>query len=227
MTRESIKSKIAALLAKAEGTDNQFEAATFMAKVNELLERHQMEMHEIRASMGDKDPMGFQKGETNIYASAIWIRNVGGALAVLYGCTLIYRRMGNHTTYDVVGRESSRTTFELMLPFIVSQVRVQAKTLISKGLTKSVAEREVAQALEHRIWLLSRKAVEQREVAVGKGLIPVSDLKAAVAEYFPDLKEARPRNLDFGRLAEEQAAKISINIQATDKQDKKKVLPSA
>lgn len=216
MTTESIKTKIAALLAKAEGTDNQFEADAFMAKVNELLEKHQIEMHEVRAAQGDRDPMGKQKGETNIYASMLWARGVAGQLARYYGCKFVYWKIGNHFSYQIVGRDSARVTFELMFPYVVSQVRQQAKRLANDfGMTRSVAEREVGQALELRIAKLAREAEGQRQTLVGKGLIPVSDLDAAMAEFFPDCKQGRAKTLRFSNAARELAEKVSLNVQAT------------
>jgi hypothetical protein len=217
MTRESIKSKIAALLAKAEGTDNEFEAATFMAKVNELLERHQIEMHEIRAAQGDQDPMGKQAGETNIYASMLWARQVAGTLAAYYGCRYVYWKIGNHFKYQVDGRESARMTFELMLPFIISQVRQQGKRLAKDyGYTTAVAERQIGQALWVRISRLVSAANAHRAELTGKGLIPVSDLDAAFADFFPNAKTSKAKaKVSFSHAAENAADKVSLHHQAT------------
>jgi hypothetical protein len=219
MTRESIKSKIAALLAKAEGTDNEFEAASFMAKVNELLEKHQIEMHEVRQAQGDQDPMGRQKGETNIYASMLWARQVAGSLAQYYGCRYIYWKNKNHFSYEIVGRESARMTFELMLPFVISQVRQQAKRINVgryNATTKSVMEREVGQALWVRISRLVRSAEQHRIVLTGKGLIPVSDLDAAVSDFFPNVKKSKGKaKVTFGRDAQAAADKVSLHHQAS------------
>jgi len=218
MTRESIKTKIAALLAKAEGTDNEFEAQTFMAKVNELLEKHQIEMHEIRQAQGDQDPMGKQTGETNVYASMLWARDLGGMLARYYGCRYVYYRRGNHFDYEVVGRESARMTFELMFPFIITQVRLQAKHLCVGSYnvaSKSVMEREVGQALIVRIARMVKDAEAQRVVLTGKGLIPVSDLDAAMADFYPVLKTAKNKPLRFSGDAWNAAQKVSLHHQAT------------
>lgn len=221
MTTESIKNKIAALLAKAEGTDNQFEAAAFMAKVNELLEKHQLEMHDIRQASANKDPMGKERGETNIYASMLWARDVAGALARYYGCRLVYYRRGNHFLYDIVGRESARTTFELMLPFVITQVKLQAKKLwmvgSSNAASRSVMEREVGQALMVRIYRLVPNAEQRRVELTGKGLIPVSDLDAAMNDFFPDVKIAKSKKLSFGRDAQAAAERVSLHHQATGK----------
>lgn len=222
MSTESIKDKIAALLAKAEGTDNKFEADMFMAKVNEMLEKHQIEMHEIRTRMGntaDADPIGKEKGSTNIYASMLWARQVAGALARYYGCRYVYWKKGNHFSYEIVGRESARTTFELMLPFVITQVRLQARSLDGIGgnqKSRSVLERQVGQALEIRIAKMTREAEAHRVVLTGKGLVPFDNLDVLMTEFYPALsaeKKRKPIYLDRDAVA--AAAKISLNVQAT------------
>lgn len=218
-----LKAKIAKLLAKAEGTDNQAEAAIFMAKVNELLERHQIDLHTIRAMGGDNDPVGREKGSTNIYASMLWARTLAGQLANYYGCKFIFWKRGNHFTYEVVGRESARTTFELMLPFVISQVKVQAKVLHldNRHMTRSVAEREVGQALTIRISRLTKDAVAHRSELTGKGLIPVSDLDAFVADEFGSLKTAKAKVMRYGYDAQRLAERVSLNVQTTHSANKR------
>lgn len=220
---DKIKDKIAALLAKAEGTDNLFEADSFMAKVNELLERHQMDLHEIRKHSGvNTDPIGKTAGETNIYASMLWARGVAGALAKYYGCEFIYWKRGNHFTYRIVGPESARMTFELLLPFVISQVRQQANRLwIARGgKSKSVWEREVGQALQLRVYRLVPQVEAKRAENTANGLVPVSDLKAFLDAEFGEIKTARATNYDFGFAAKQAAETISINVQATGKTTK-------
>lgn len=215
---DSIKKKIAALLAKAESTDNPFEADSFMAKVNEMLEKHQIEMHEVRKAAGDADPMGKENGSTNIYASMSWATDVAGALARYYGCEMVYWRRGNHTTYEVIGRESARMTFEMMLPFVLSQAKQQGSRLAkAQGRTASVCTREVGQALTIRVYKMIPKAEERRAELAANALVPVSDVKAAMEELYPNLKKARDKKFSYGRAAIEAADKVSINVQATGK----------
>lgn len=224
MTTESIKLKIAALLAKAESTTNEFEAAAFMAKVNELLEKHQMEMHEVRAARESAgDPMGKEKGGTNVYASMLWARELGGALARYYGCRFVYWKVKNHLKYEVVGRESARTTFELMFPFIITQVRLQARKLdgaTGNAKSQSILCRQVGQALEVRIWKLVGENDKRRVVLTGKGLVPVDDLDAAMETFFPKLKINKAKPIYLDPDAVEAAKKIGLHHQATGKHTK-------
>lgn len=219
MSTESIKLKIAALLAKAESTTNEFEAAAFMAKVNELLEKHQMEVHEVRSARENAgDPMGKEKGKTNLYVSMLWARELGGALARYYGCKFVFWKVGNHLKYEIVGRESARTTFELMFPFIITQVRLQARKLdgaTGNSKSHSILCRQVGQALEVRVWKLVGENDKRRVVLTGKGLVPVDDLDAAMKEFFPKLKVSKAKPIHLDPNAVEAAKKIGLHHQAT------------
>lgn len=218
---DKLKDKIAALLAKAESTDNAFEAETFMSKVNELLEKHQIEMHEVRSRLGQPaDPIDMQIGGTNIYASMLWARGVAGMLARYYGCRFVYYKKGNHFQYDIVGTESARTTFELMLPFVISQVRVAAKPLAAR-VGKSVAERQVGHALEYRIYNLVPAAEERRASNEKNALVPVSDMDSRMEQLYPAIKTAKSKPLNFGSVAHDAASKISINVQTTGNHTKR------
>jgi len=220
MTAESLKDKIAKLLAKAEGTDNPAEASAFMEKVNALLEANQIEMHEIRERMGNKadaDPIGKEKGATNLYASMLWARQLAGALSRYYGCRMVYWKVGNHFNYELVGRVSARTTFELMLPFVITQVKLQARKLdggVYNAKSRSVLERQVGQALEVRIARMTRENDAHRVVLTGKGLIPFDNMDEMMKVFFPNVasKKAKPITLD--RDAVEAAKNISLNVQA-------------
>lgn len=218
---ESIKNKIAALLAKAESTNNEFEAAAFMTKVNELLEKHQIEMYEIRKAGEDKDPLGTETGMTNIYASIQWAQNVASSLAKYYGCRTVWWKVGNHFEYQVIGRESARTTFELMLPFVISQVKQEAKKLLGQyGRSASIWQREVGQALWVRIHHMVKAAEERREELASNALIPVDAIDAYMAEQFGELKKGKSRKISFTNVAKEAAGKVSLHHQATGKHTK-------
>lgn len=225
MNLDSIKTRIAKLLAMAEGTKNQFEADSFMTKVNALLEEHQIELNEIRAMGGDNDPMGKQDGETNLYASIKWARDVAGALARFYGCRFVYWRRGNHFKYDIIGRESARVTFELMLPFVITQAKLQAKKCFAEDTfgraTLPVWEREVGQALFMRIHGLVPKAEERREELTKNALVPVNDVQAFMDEQYGDLKKGKTITLNYGRAARDAAEKVSLNVQTTHTKTKR------
>lgn len=215
---ESIKSKIAALLAKAEGTDNVHEQDAFMAKVNELLERHQIEMHEIRKAGTDNDPMTDIKGE--VTRSHEWPSRVGFALARYYGCKMRrWNQVGSKARYTwrVVGRESACVTFDLMYPFILSQVRQQARAFANEvGISLAKAERSVGVELEARLWRLVEVSDERRAANARNALVPVSDVDAYMNDRFGGpARQARAIKAAIYAGADDYANKVSLNHQAT------------
>jgi hypothetical protein len=206
-----IKTKITALLAKAEGTDNEFEANTFMAKVNELMEKHQIAMHEL----GDQsDQMGHQRGDFNMYASMTWGKILTAQICRYYGCETMWYKNNNHILYDVIGRESARITAELMIPFIISQVRQKAKKLASEfRKTRSVAEREVGHALTGRIANMLTETKEHREAHARSMLVPVNEIESYLADMFANAKKGREQTLRYGQAAKTLASEVSLHHQ--------------
>jgi hypothetical protein len=208
----AIKTKISALLAKAEGTDNEFEAATFMAKVNELMERYQIERHEL----GDEtDAMGHQRGDFNFYASMTWAKLLIGQVARFYGTNLVTWKLGNHFKYDVIGRESARVTTELMIPFIVTQVRQKAGMMArDTGKTRAICEREIGQALALRLHNEVQKDAARRAEHAKNALIPVNENESYMKATYSDLKTAKAKTIRTSATARDHADKISIRHQA-------------
>lgn len=218
MTLETIKSKIAALLAKAESTDNAHEQDAFMAKVNELLERHQIEMHEIRVLQGrDNDPMCHDITGDMTRAHE-WPTQVGFALARFYGARMIrysYRHTKARYKWQIVGRLSACTTFDLMFPFVQSQVRQQARRFAKEyGLTVAKAERSVGIALSDRIWSLVSAADARRQENSRNALVPVDDVKAYLEEQFGELAKVKNPDAPIYAGARDYAEKVSLNQQA-------------
>lgn len=212
MADDKIKDKLRALLAKAEGTDNEHEAEIFMSKVNELLERHQLEMHEIRK---DADPISMEKGTVKFSTSCSYFREFIFAVCGYYGGKALVSKVGGNFHYRIVGRDSVRTTIELMMPYIVTQLRRAGRRYAQTyGYSDSVAQREVAKALISRIYRETDTQDAHRSDLVGKGLIPVTDLDAFIEEKFPNVKEAKPTNLAASASAHRLAQGIALRAAA-------------
>lgn len=218
--RQKIKDKISKLLAKAEKTDNIHEAGAFMAAVNNLLEQHQIEMHELKL---DNDPMGHQDGEFNVYASMMWARMTIHSIARYYGARVVWKqKRRNHLPYTVYGKESARMTAELMIPYIVSQVRQQAKvymeeqgrTWSGRKLTASIAQREVGTALSSRIEKMLHVVEERRHELEANALVPVNDVQTYIDNVNPGTRKLGGGK-SYSRTANDFAEKISLSHQAT------------
>lgn len=213
MSDEKIISKIAALLAKAESTTNEFEAEAFMAKVNELLEKHQIELHQLSK---DSDPMGQQFGNARLSKSESWVKSIAANVARYYNAEIVWWTVGNNIIYKVIGTESARATTELMLPYVLTQIRRAGRKLAARDrVAPAVSIREVAHALTNRLRILVWERKEHRNDLVGKGLVPVSDVAAYMNEHFSETKMNKPVSGRFSADAREAAEKISLHAQAT------------
>lgn len=183
---QSIKDKIAALLAKANGTDNEHEASAFMAKAMEMLGKYQLESWEVR---DQQDPFG---------ASAIWSTNKNpvtwrkylvNAVAMYYGAKSLMTHTAAGVRFDFIGRESARITAAEMYPFILAQVKAwgtkmekDGTLLNGKPATAKQHTRRVCHSLTFRLTQLvaERAEADKESKTVGSkhALIAVDELQA-------------------------------------------------
>lgn len=226
---EDLKDRLRRMLAKAEQSDNEHERDTFMRKVNELLEAHQIGIHEIRGRTGrDKDPFAHEVGTNKIYTSAVWHRGVAAALALYYGCEFIYVRKGPILKYTLVGRQSSRLTTELMLPYIFTQVAFAARNYMAevKGRGLQMHERkataEVGEALRRRILALVHANNAHRRDIESRALVPVDPMDEYLKQHWPRLRGGASAARDTTKTAREHADKISLHVQT--EHDKKRMI---
>jgi hypothetical protein len=94
---DAIKRKIQALLAKANGTDNEHEAEAFMAKAMDLLAEHQLDLGEL---VGDDDPILHHVGLKQASSGHAWRWRLYSAVAQFYGCKSIHVDVGYMTNPD-------------------------------------------------------------------------------------------------------------------------------
>lgn len=237
MTEQSkVLDRIRKVLALAEGTNNPAEAATMMEKVQAMLDEHNLSLLDVAHADAD-DPIGTDMNAAYCWVSNSWVKPVAHALAELYGCRMVYGQRKNKISFDVVGRQSARVTWSLMLPFVLQQVRAEAKELRDKDITEIVAttswdwdraakqtkgvgsyERAVGNALSFRIWKLVQesKTRDAARVATGeRALVPVDLLEAELADKFPALRESRASSLRTTGSAKAAAGRVSLHRQAT------------
>ena len=225
----AVKAKIAKLLAKAQGTDNENEAAAFMAKVEEMLDEYQLEHWQITSHA---DPMGFDMLYEGTSSSPTWQRHLLGATAQYYGCKMVRRRglwklkktgkggSSDNFELDVIGRESSRVTVQLMYPFIVEQCRQAGRKLWNEGHggTADQLTRRVANALVFRIYRLidERERAPVTAVSTSKNaraLVVVNEIKAFVDGQYGKLSSGIARARSTTHAATQAASGISIERQ--------------
>jgi hypothetical protein len=211
----SIKDKISKILAKANGTDNEEEAAIFLAKAHEMMEKHQIDLDDL----GQDDPMGRYVGLTGTSSSPTWMRHLLNQVAVFYGATTVRTFRGKYFDTNVCGAESARMTTELMYPFIVEQVRAEGrKEAKNMGLPAEAAIRRVANALVHRLAEMNAKERVKNPLArtvSAKNALAIRG--TALTQYleseFGTLRSSKGRGTSTNAVAQAAAGRVSLHRQ--------------
>lgn len=213
--QSKIKSKIAALLAKAKGTDNEHEAEAFLAKAQELLEQHQLALGDLEDA---SDPIKHSQGLDGTKWVASWQRDLFRALGKLYGCESVRVLLGG-TKYrqELVGRESAIITTELMFDYTKAECNRLGRELYAKRGAESPAQgaRLVGNALVTRIWTLVPKDDAPRTEAATKNALVTRDaVLAKVDEIYGKLTHGRATTRRTSGAARELAGGIGLHRQA-------------
>ena len=211
-----IKARIQALLAKANGTDNEHEAEAFLAKANDLLRQYQLDLTDL---VDADDPIIHHVGLSRAESGHAWRWRLYSAVARLYGCKTIHCDVGLRDNgkgkkvpfYEqrLVGRESAVITTDLMYPWIAGQVKAKAKDIAKlTGMSEQGQAKRVAAALISRINRLiaenEAKPVEAKTEAAKNALVVISNaVQAKYDELYPDTVTitSRPRTDDLSRKA--------------------------
>lgn len=213
----NIKTKIEKILAKAKGTNNEAEAAVFLAKAEAMMEEHQINIFDL----GEDDPIGQYVGLTGTPSSPTWQRHIMNQLARYYGArcvrSRVYRNGREEFDLFIAGPESARITTELMYPFILEQIRkLGRESAPSMGLKPEAAIRRVANAFAHT---LAQKNAEKdvrkpaTATAAKHALVTVNALDAWMDEQWPSLTKGRGRATSTNAAAREAAGKVSLHRQ--------------
>lgn len=222
---EKLKTKIAALLAKAGGSDNQHEAEAFAAKAQQLLDEHQLSIGDVIKT----DPIERTVIAVGPKTAKPWHARLPQIVAKYYGCDLVSWHENGVIAYTAVGRESARITAAMMYPFIAEQVR--AKALEYQKVTFFSRKRcmnDMTDAFYKRLLLLIR-AQETTAAATGghsRALVHVDEAKAWMNANMENLKQGKPFTVADNDITRELAAEISLAKQVTEA-DKFLALPSA
>lgn len=232
--QSKIKKTIAALLAKAKGTDNEAEASAFLAKAMDMLQAHQLDVCDL---VDEGDPILKHVGLSRAKSGHAWRWKLYSKVAQLYGCKSIHiecylkdeqgvykrDRDGNVIPgYEqtLVGRESAIITTDLMYPWIVEQVRSKAREIAKEtGMSEQGQAKRVAAALITRI---ARLIAEQRDTKpttpAGRNALVVMDQVSAQYEaMFPDTSLIKAKRARTDALSRDAANSIGLNRQTSGK----------
>lgn len=218
--------RIRALLAKANSTDNEFEAEAFLTKANELLEKHQLDASAVLEDSDDPIRIAVE-GFRAAAKSPSWHKNLFMAVAGYYGATIaisteIERNSnGNWQEVKVVeltGKLSGIETAKLMFPWIKAQCNEKGRALhaLYPSMTASQHARRVGNALVSRIHRLmwDRRQEAPKTEAARNALVILDQVKAKFDEHYGDLPSARNAKVSTHRAAREAAESIGLHRQA-------------
>ena len=153
---QALRKKILALLRKADSTDSEHEAQAFASKARDMMREHAVEQWELHQY---EDALGATHLRTPW--SHMAYAQMAGAGAAYLGCTLTYREGpaidGRHRPLTLHGRESSRVTALVMVPFWWDHCMSEGRRLHRKTLSHS-ASWHVVRVLEALAVRLYREA---------------------------------------------------------------------
>lgn len=210
--------KIKALLAKAASTEFEAEAQIFGDKARQLMEQHQIEITDLEHD----DPVGINKPYRASPSAPSYKKFLWSALAKYYGCKVVMSwHKADEYTVNIVGRESSRITTELMYPFVMEQVRKAAKKIYEDKkhlgeLTVERCVRNVANALVMRISaeIAEREPPKPTTQGGKNALVTLDAVQALIEKTYNNLSKGSGRGIGTDGAAKAAAAGISLARQA-------------
>jgi hypothetical protein len=116
--QEKMIAKIRALLAKAEGTNNQHEAEMFFAKATELMDKYRIEDAAVRDRPSDIGRATFPMAGFKYLRASVQLL---GAVARHYGCVVFVAHTGNSKFPTIVGEQSDIEATVMMFRSLIIQ----------------------------------------------------------------------------------------------------------
>lgn len=214
-----IREKIKKILEKAASTPSEAEASMLLAKAQELMEKHQIEVAELADA---DDPIGTTCGAPYGSGPSSYKPKVAASVAAYYGCMVVRSVRGPKTILEVSGPQSARVTAELMTDYVWGTINKEAARLEKEGYGKrGTLVRQLTNAFVVRIAELLRQEKAKPTAATGVGKQALVVLKDQLAAYMREryadgLRPAKAGRVKVGGEAVQRAAAgISLSRQTT------------
>jgi hypothetical protein len=237
MTTDSIMAKLAKLKAHADSASdlgNAAEAASFMAKVRDLLVKHELSMSDIEySSTLEADPVkkGSWVGETTTQRRR-WSEDLAAVIARSFFCRILVARRSDSILF--VGRASHRVMAEYLYVRLRDDVETSGKKeykrlrsrlrrtggdLSDSHEFKEAFRREYTKTISER--LSEERRREKKEASsTGTSLIRLDQALVRVDDYLKEIGTTRAKGLrnrgsanDLGRdLGREYGKRANLNI---------------
>lgn len=201
----ALAKKIAAILAKAKSTTFEAEAASLMAKAEQLMRQHGIEALDVENA---DDPLELDSEGVRL-SSRAWQSTLLYHVAMYYGCDAMFTHHRSGVTATLCGRESARVTVRLMWPYIRDAVGRQAAAWRASGarISQEVAKRSIAVRLTEKI----ARLISERDGVAGGQDYRLAEAALKAAE--PDLKQGRCMSRAVAAGAVAWAEGIGLSLQ--------------
>lgn len=225
MNTEQIMDRIAKLMAKAKGTNNENEAAIFAEKAAELLAEHNLTEEMLRHRDADREqgPIGGHP-----YAGRVpdqWRQWILNGCSKLYFCQLIMTGRGKKT-YTFYGREHNAKVASMMSDYLFATVKRMAREYSPVKAEQNDFRKGAGLRLNQRLRELHDLQNPPQPVGAsnpdGLPALYANEARAVdsyIAELFPNLRtgKSRPARMGAGAQAGRAAAdRIGLNTQVRE-----------
>ncbi len=205
--RDTLATKIRALLSKANSSQFEAEREAFMAKADQLMRDYQISMADVNTAR-DNDPLGLEAHEGG--TSRAWKHPLGVQVAKYYGCQYVSHKGASKFTYTLVGRKSNRVTAKLMFEYLINTIMKASREQYKDERARNVScESKGAMLAERLRELNSNKPLER----TGAGIVPLDEASAYMCEHMK-IRISRSRALSANESDRKWAQGVGLNVQA-------------
>jgi len=187
MTENQIVLKIQKLLAHANGTDNEAEAATFMEKAHSLLTEYNLSISTVEGY--DQDAVQYGRDSFMDNRCYPWHRKIWFATAKLFFCQYYSRKVKGHKMlHTVIGQEHNCITVQHMAVYLVTTIRRLAKEATDNNVDNYAFEQGCASRISARIWDRYWDSMKP-SISSNPGNLPAlyNSEESAIDQYLKDL----------------------------------------
>lgn len=208
-TNDKIADKVRKLLAKANGTNNEAEAAAFAAKAQALMVEHNLQMSDVE--MKEEALIGVEHLRFEFKDNYPWTRQLASAVAGYYMCGFYY--MGRTNTFVLLGRPSRTEVAKMMFEYLFTTSRRLGRAYSNVGSIRNAFERGCGIGLANRLRVLTAKAKGEPD----KSGLPAlyQGAEAEIADFMNTLRrKSSVSKTGVGFHAGQSAANnVSLNTQ--------------
>lgn len=228
--QEKIIDKIRKLLAKANGTTNEAEAAVFAAKAREMMIQHQLDQTDVEQDAEGSPEIDVTYVEVKY--DTPWARQLCYWLAKYYLCGMYRsRRTGSiSAAYVIVGRESRRAVVAEMFEYLQKTVyrlsNVAARVAVDNGVIyesrsqpyKHNFQKGCGSQIAYRLMTLYEKSKKDAPVVDSRLPMIIANSEQEIENYLNNMELEKARRskqkIGLGYQAGALAGtKVSLNEQ--------------